>query len=149
MVASHDRLTDRGQIRYDWQHYIPLVQRKPGALRNGAPFADMPAPLKQLRQGLMRHAGGDRVMAQVLAAVPTAGLEAVLVAVELVIESGVLSAEHVLNVLARLNASPPPANVETSLQLREAPLANTSRYDSLRGIGDEEAVADTVEVNHA
>jgi hypothetical protein len=31
----------------------------------------------------MRHPGGDRVMAQVLAAVPAAGLEAVLVAVEL------------------------------------------------------------------
>src|SRR5450830_1600680 len=43
-------------------------------------------------------------MAQVLAAVPTAGLEAVLVAVDLVIESGALSDEHVLNVVARLNA---------------------------------------------
>jgi hypothetical protein len=42
---------DRGHIRYDWQHYIALVQRKPGALRNGAPFADLPAPLQRLRQG--------------------------------------------------------------------------------------------------
>jgi transposase len=100
VVASHDRLNDRGHVCYDWQHYIPLVQRKPGALRNGAPFADMPTPLKQLKLGLMRHEGGDKIMAQVLAAVPTAGLDAVLVAVELVIESGALSAEHVLNVLA-------------------------------------------------
>jgi hypothetical protein len=53
--------------------------------------------------------------------VPTAGLAAVLVAVELVVESGVLSAEHVENVLTRLNASPAPASVETSLQLKEAP----------------------------
>jgi len=105
----------------------------------------MPAPLKQLKLGLMRHAGGDRVMAQVLAAVPTAGLDAVLVAVELVIESGALSAEHVLNVLARLNASPPPACVETSLQLKEVPLANTSRYDSLRST--DEVMVDA-EVNH-
>jgi hypothetical protein len=37
MVASHVRLAGAGQIRYDWQHYIELVQRKPGALRNGAP----------------------------------------------------------------------------------------------------------------
>ena len=59
-------------------------------------------------------------MTQVLAAVPTAGLEAVLVAVELVIESGALSAEHVLNVLARLNAKPTPESVETILQLKEA-----------------------------
>jgi len=142
-VASHERLTDRGHVRYDWQHYIPLVQRKPGALRNGAPFADMPAPLLRLRQGLLRHAGGDKVMAQVLGAVPTAGLAAVLVAVERVIESGALSAEHVENVLARLNASPPPQCVQTSLQLTEAPVANTSRYDSLRGIDGVQ------EVNHA
>ena len=106
----------------------------------------MPVPLKQLKRGLMRHAGGDRVMAQVLAAVPTAGLDAVLVAVELVIESGALSAEHVLNVLARLNASPPPASVETSLQLKEVPLANTGRYDSLRGV--DEALTSAVEVDH-
>ena len=147
VVASHERLSDRGQIRYDWQHYITLVERKPGALRNGAPFADMPAPLLQLRQGLMRHAGGDRIMAQVLAAVPSAGLDAVLVAVELVIESGALSAEHVLNVLARLNASPVPACIETSLSLKEAPVADTARYDSLRGANA--ATAATAEVNHA
>lgn len=147
MVASHDRLVNRDQVRYDWQHYIPLIERKPGALRNGAPFADMPAPLTLLKQGLLRHAGGDKVMAQVLAAVPTAGLPAVLVAVELVIESGVLSTEHVLNVLARLNASAPPACVETSLRLKEAPVANTSRYDSLRGIDG--AASGALEVDHA
>jgi transposase len=147
VVARHERLSDAGGTRYDWQHYIPLVQRKPGALRNGAPFADMPAPLKQLRLGLMRHEGGDKIMAQVLAAVPTAGLDAVLVAVELVIESGALSAEHVLNVLTRLNATPPPPSVETNLQIKEAPLANTGRYDSLRNdIGEATSVAE--EVNH-
>ena len=146
VVASHERIAERGQVRYDWQHYIPLVQRKPGALRNGAPLADLPLPLQRLRQGLLRHAGGDRVMAQVLAAVPTAGLATVLVAVELVVESGVLSAEHVENVLARLNAGPLPASVETSLQLKEAPLANTSRYDTLRvGAGVQKAL----EADHA
>jgi len=140
VVASHERVADRGHTSYDWQHYIHLIQRKPGALRNGAPFADMPEALKKLKLGLLRHDGGDRVMAQVLAAVPTAGLEAVLVAVELVLESGVLSTEHVLNVLARLNAKPIPETVQTTLQLQEAPVANTARYDSLRAV---------VEVCHA
>lgn len=50
-VADHERIVDRKQVCYDWQHYIPLVQRKPGALRNGAPFADMPTPLQRLKQG--------------------------------------------------------------------------------------------------
>jgi hypothetical protein len=55
IVASHARLSDRCQTSYDWQHYIPLVQRKPGVLRNGAPFADMPAPLLALQQALLRR----------------------------------------------------------------------------------------------
>jgi hypothetical protein len=95
----------------------------------------------------MRHTGGDKVMAQVLAAVPTAGLEAVLVAVDLVVESGALSAQHVLNVVARLNAAPVPDSVETTLQLMQAPLANTNRYDSLRGEMGESSNA--MEVSHA
>jgi hypothetical protein len=140
VVASHARLAAASQTRYDWQHYIPLLQRKPGALRNGAPFADLPEPLQQLRRGLLRHEGGDRVMAQVLALVPQRGLDAVLVAVELALESGPpgrVSVEHVVNVLSRLNAVPVPESAATTLQVAVPPLANTARYDSLRA--DDEA----------
>jgi transposase len=147
IVADHERLNNNTQTRYDWQHYIPLLQRKPGALRNGAPFADLPKPLQQLRRGLLREPGGDRVMAQVLAIVPSAGLEAVLVAVELVLESGPpsgrVSVEHVRNVLARLNEAPLPENVTTTLAVSTPPLANTTRYDHLR------VQASAEEVDHA
>ena len=132
VVARHERSFERNQTRYDWQHYIPLIERKPGALRNGAPFADLPEPLLRLRGLLLPREGGDRVMAKVLAAVPKAGLEAVLVAVELVLESGNPSAEHVENVLNRLKAGPPPDPVATPLQVAEAPVADTDRYDRLR-----------------
>ncbi len=136
IVASHTRLVNRGQTSYDWQHYIELVQRKPGALRNGTPFLDLPPALLKLRQSLLRHTGGDRAMAQVLAMVPQAGLDAVLVAVEVVMEgatpSGAISVEHVRNVLARLNSPPLPEQAETSLQLSHVPEANTARYDRLR-----------------
>ena len=136
LVASHERVLNRGQTVFDWQHYIELVQRKPGALRNGTPFLDLPPALLRLRQSLLRHPGGDRVMAQVLAVVPQAGLEAVLVAVELVLEgmapSGSISVEHVRNVLARLNNPVTPMQAETALQLTLAPKADTARYDRLR-----------------
>jgi hypothetical protein len=138
IVASHERLSDEGHVNYDWQHYIELVQRKPGALRNGTPFLDLPPALLMLRQSLLRHPGGDRVMAQVLAVVPQAGLDAVLVAVEVLLEgatpNGGISVEHVRNVLARLNSPPTPQQAETSLQLSQVPLANTARYDGLRVI---------------
>ena len=134
VVASHRRIADRGHVVYDWQHYIALVERKPGALRNGAPFADMPAPLLALQRGLLKREGGDRVMSRVLSAIPIHGLEAVLVAVELVLESGVISAEHVLNVIARIQQPSRVEAVETSLALKEAPIADTSRYDRLRNV---------------
>ena len=132
LVASHLRSFARKETLYDWQHYIPLIQRKPGALRNGAPFADMPAPLQRLRTLLLRREGGDRMMAKVLAEVPKAGLELVLVAVELVLESGAPSAEHVENMLNRLKSPPMPEAIDSPLQVSEEPIADTGRYDRLR-----------------
>jgi transposase len=147
VIASHARLVGKSQTTYDWQHYIDLVQRKPGALRNGAPFLDLPVPLLRLRQSLLRHTGGDRVMAQVLAAVPQSGLEAVLVAVELVLEgaapNGSISAEHVRNVLARLNAPQTPEQAQTAIKLTLIPRADMARYDRLRPTHQ-----DGLEVNH-
>jgi hypothetical protein len=130
-VAGHERSFDRGEVRYDWQHYIPLIERKPGALRNGAPFDGLPEPLQKLRALLIKRPGGDRVMADVLAGVLTYGIEAVLVAAELLLESGNTSAEHVKNVLARLAEPPPPANIETAHIVAEAPVANAGRYNHL------------------
>jgi transposase len=132
-IARHDRRFERDQTFYDWQHYIPLISQKPGALRNGAPFATMPDALQSLQRHLLKHPGGDRVMAQVLSVIPIHGLEAVLVAVELALESGRPSGEHVLNVLGRLKDSPPQETVmSTALVLNEEPLANVSRYEQLR-----------------
>ena len=136
VVAEHARLSNEGGTQYDWQHYVPLLERKPGALRNGAPFLDLPEPLPQLRRALLREPGGDRVMAQVLAIVPKAGLDAVLVAVALALEntppSGRVSAEHVVNVLARLHEGPPPPAVDTHLRVKTPPHADPTRYDTLR-----------------
>ena len=71
------------------------------------------------------------------------GLETVLVAVELALESappsGRVSVEHVQNVLARMNAVPRPANAVTALAANTPPLADTARYDRLRRAHAEEA----------
>jgi hypothetical protein len=109
-----------------------VVARKPGAVRNGAPVTELPVPFQRLQRPLLRQDGGDRIMALVLAAVPTHGVEAVQVAVELALEAGRPSADHVLNVLARLQA--PSRRVEpaaTSLSLQEEPQANVQRYNTL------------------
>lgn len=68
----------------------------------------------------------------------TAGLDAVLVAVELALETGPpgkVSVKHVVNVLGRLNSHPAPPTAPTHLKVATAPLADTARYDRLRGGG--------------
>ena len=133
-VARHPRSFDRYLTFYDWRHYIGLVARKPGALRNGAPFLTMPEPMQRLQRHLLRQEGGDRVMVQVLSATPIHGLEAVLVAVELALESGRPSADHVLNILARLKSptSHRKGNVQTAIKLSIEPIADVDRYEQLR-----------------
>ena len=71
-------------------------------------------------------------MAKVLSAIAQFSLETVLVAVDLVLESGLPSAEHIENMLNRLRSDPLPPPVETLLTVSEAPIADTGRYDRLR-----------------
>ena len=93
-----------------------------------------------MRRALLHQDGGDKVMAQVLAEVPKQGLDAVLVAVELALQSGRVSAEHVLNVLSRLKEQRvPEPPVATMLKLNTPPLANLQRYDALRNVQPHEA----------
>ncbi|KPH87914.1 transposase [Komagataeibacter intermedius AF2] len=70
----HDRIITRshgvpGRTVYDWRHYLAVIQRKPGALRNGAPFTELPIAFRTLQDQLLRRPGGDREMAEILALV--------------------------------------------------------------------------------
>jgi hypothetical protein len=135
LIASHARLFDRDQVRYDWQHYIPLLERKPGALRNGAPFVEMPAPLMSLQRLLNQRPGGNRLMAEVLAFVPTQGLECVVTAVQGCLTAGYTSIEQIRHVLMHWQDHDKPeipqVNTPEALQLNESPVADTGRYDQL------------------
>ena len=79
IVAEHPRCYGRGETIYDPWHYVPVLARKPGALRNGAPFKDwvLPTALDRVRRKLAGSADGDRQMVKILAAVLTDGLLAV------------------------------------------------------------------------
>ena len=62
IVAEHARCFGRNETIYDPWHYVPVLVRKPGALRNGAPFRDwiLPGALGRVRQKLRGTADGDR-----------------------------------------------------------------------------------------
>src|SRR3954452_12484717 len=63
-VAEHARSFGRGDTVYDPWHYVPVLARKPGALRNGAPFKDwvLPAAIERVRRKLAGAADGNRQM---------------------------------------------------------------------------------------
>ena len=142
IICEHQRLIERnhhgaGQTVYDWRHYLAVLQRKPGALRNGAPFLELPVAFKRLQTALLKQPGGDREMVEVLALVLHHDEQAVLAAVELALESGAASKTHILNVLHRLlDGKPAPAPVTSpqALKLAVEPQANVLRYDQLREV---------------
>lgn len=141
VICEHHRIIDRshdqpGRTVYDWRHYLAVVQRKPGALRNGAPFAELPDAFRTLQQHLLKKPGGDREMVEILALVLQHDENAVLVAVEMALTAGVPTKTHVLNLLHRLvdgkAITPPTINAPQALVLTKEPKANVERYDALR-----------------
>lgn len=53
-VCEHPHIIERnhqgpGRTVYDWRHYLAVLQRKPGALRNGAPFVELPDGFRRLQ----------------------------------------------------------------------------------------------------
>jgi transposase len=136
IVGEHSRAFGRGEMIYDPWHYVPVLARKPGALRNGAPFKDwvLPAAMERIRRKLAGAADGDRQMVDILTAVITDGLPAVEAACAEAIAHGVHSADVVLNILARQRNPDPPPTIFTpaALTLRHAPVADCARYDNLR-----------------
>lgn len=112
------------------------IQRKPGALRNGAPFVEMPEAFRQLQGRMLRKPGGDREMVEILSLVLQHDEQAVLCAVEMALEAGVPTKTHVLNLLHRLvdgtPADQPDVTPPEALALRKEPQANVARYDGLR-----------------
>ena len=137
-VAEHERCFGRNKTIYNAWHYLPVLTRKPGALRNGEPFRDwnLPPGLAEIRERLRGHADGDRQFVAILSAVPEAGLEAVEAACGAALAARLFSADAVLNLLARRREGVPPAPVPTpaELTLGVEPSADCARYDGLRAL---------------
>jgi transposase len=136
IVGEHQRRFGRGATIYDPWHYVPVLARKPGALRNGAPFKGwlLPASLERVRRMLKGSDDGDRQMVKILSAVLMDGLAAVEAACAEALAGGVHSADVVLNILARRRDPGPVATILTpdALRLRHPPIADCARYDGLR-----------------
>jgi transposase len=138
VIAEHARRFGRDQLICDPWHYLPILERKPGALRNGVPFLDwdLPASIRQVRDRILKQPKGDRAFVELLMMARDVGLEVLEVACELVLDGTVVSAPIVMNEMRRLVAPGLPImlNVPDMLKLHIEPLADCGRYDHLREV---------------
>jgi hypothetical protein len=138
VIAEHARRFGRDQLICDPWHYLPILERKPGALRNGVPFQEwnLPLAIQQVRDRILKQPKGDRAFVELLLMARDAGLEALQVACELVLDGNVVTASVVMNEMRRLIAPSQPSmlSVLELLKLQLEPLADCGRYDHLRGV---------------
>ena len=134
-VAEHARSFGRDQSIFDPWHYVPVLQRKPGALRNGAPFKDwdLPDALLQLKERYLKQPGGDRDFVELLLMIQQYDLDTVTMACELALEQGTGQLPTVLNILHRLTEDDQPKalNAVNYPCIQAMPEANCQRYDQL------------------
>ena len=136
-VAEHKRLFGRGQPpAYNPMHYLDVLEEKPGAIENGAPFMNwrLPEAFETARDILSGYeTDGDREFVKLLLLIRDYGLDSAAAALELAIEEGIVRAGYVENILRRLgDAEPEPAEstgMQTAIPLATEPTAEPAVYD--------------------
>jgi hypothetical protein len=136
IIADHERQFGRGKTIYNPWHYLDIVKRKPGALRNGAPFKQwqLPPALLRVQKRLLQQPGGDRSFVDILYAVKMHGLEVAESACREALDQGTVQSQIILNLIAR-SVDPPAIRFiipPEKLQLKQEPVADCGRYDKLR-----------------
>lgn len=139
-VGDPPRSFTKGGTYYNWLHYIPLLKRKPGALRNGAPFyaMDLPEGLTQVRERLKKFSSscGDRDFAYILSYITSYSLEAVEQACQDALKGHVISKDIILNSLTRQGDGIAVHEEEISARmpsLAHPPQVDLTAYDRLMG----------------
>jgi transposase len=135
-VGVHKRHLGRDKVIYDPWHYLSVLEQKPGALRNGAPFKqwNLPDVMQEIRTLLEARSDGDRQFVSVLSAVKRYGLDDVAAACGKALADKTISSDVILALLSRQHDEPQSAPVPLSAQLpllTMIPLVDCYRYDRL------------------
>lgn len=136
IVADHVREFGRDKTIFNPWHYLPALETKPGALRNGTPFKnwELPEGIGSIRNQLhRRYPDWDRQFVGILTAVPHFGIQPVEEACLQALKMKTVSKEVVLNLLYRGEDKEPISGIDPGvyLKLKCQPVADCSRYDRL------------------
>ena len=134
VIASHPRSYERDDFVYNPIHYLPLLERKPGALDQAAPLQswELPEDFGTLRRLLESRMGrrGKREFVQVLRLLETFSQQEVRSALKDALRLGALSFDAVKHlVLCRLEGRPPRLDLELYPYLLRVRVNTTSARD--------------------
>lgn len=136
LIGLHRRQYGRDRTTYTPWHYLDVLKRKPGALRNGAPFQnwELPQALQKTKEQLSRRSDGDRQFVGILAVIPRYGIGAVEQACKEALLSRTISRDLVLNILSRANEPQTTTDFQAPdhlPQLSLFPTVDCQRYNRL------------------
>jgi hypothetical protein len=141
-IAQHKRSFNRNEFIYDILHYIPILQEKPGAFRDGYPFKKwiMPELFKVYRRHLIKRYGeeSDRYFIKTLLLLDKWPIKELINAMYKAIKLGVYSDSYILTLLRHGELSvnqPQLITVGDSLSRYKAEHQPLSIYDEMAGIG--------------
>ena len=104
IIGQHVRGFERNMKIYNPWHYVPVLERKPGALRNGAPFKELmdglPLIFSQIRTKLQSHNDGDKQFIKILLLIMKYGMQPVTQACLSALATGGCSSDLVENYLS-------------------------------------------------
>ena len=134
VIVRHRRSYKRDDFVFDPVHYLPLLERKTGALDQAAPLVgwDLPEEFGTLRRLLESRMGrrGKREFVAVLRLMETFSLDDVHVAVRDAIGLGALSYDAVKHlVLCGIEGRPPRLDIELYPYLPRVSVSTTSATD--------------------
>lgn len=134
-IAEHKRRFTKNISYFEPWHYVPLLLRKPGALRDGAPFVEwqLPAAMNKIKDLYMDSKGGDRDFVDLLMQVQAHGIAAVERACDLAVEQKTMRLPAIINLINQLvePVIEPLPQTQCYPKLQVMPQADCKRYETL------------------
>jgi len=142
VIGQHKRVFDKYQHIYNPWHYVPVLARKPGAIRNGAPFKELlnslPLPIKEFKVKLNIHKNADKEFIRILLYIHKYGQEAVSDACANVLKMGSCSSELVNSYLVPKPTS--SVDCDCTPELKISPSADCEQYNQIYLPGESNAI---------
>jgi hypothetical protein len=104
IIAEHKRHFTKNISYFEPWHYVPLLIRKPGALRDGAPFMEwaLPSSMNRIKSIYMKVKGGDRDFVELLMLVQEHGIDVVGMACDMAVEQSTFRLAAIINLINQL-----------------------------------------------